>query len=162
MCYENPVLVGSLKEMVIISSTWPEVDLADVDRGVAPVIVSHYNTQPVFDVFANVDRRDLGTVGSAVDKIMHSYDGKLPRGMTLDLRGQGTLDSLQALLLKALLFVVLARERFDHVNRRQHLTGNRGNLSFLLPHVMTARAGRMPAFLWRGRPARRLLSESYH
>ena len=31
-------------------------------RGVAPEIVNHYNVQPVFDIYANVDRRDLGSV----------------------------------------------------------------------------------------------------
>src|SRR5581483_6461994 len=35
-------------------------NLARVHRGVAPEIVNHYNVQPVFDVYANVDRRDLG------------------------------------------------------------------------------------------------------
>jgi len=63
-------------------------NLADVDRGIAPEVISHFNTQPVFDIYANVDRRDLGSVGSAVEKIMHELDGKLPRGVSLDLRGQ--------------------------------------------------------------------------
>ena len=63
-------------------------NLASVGRNVAPEIVNHYNTQPVFDVYANVDRRDLGSVGSAVENIMNQYAGKLPRGVTLDLRGQ--------------------------------------------------------------------------
>jgi multidrug efflux pump subunit AcrB len=35
-----------------------------------------------------VDRRDLGAVGSAVEKIMGEYAGKLPKGVTLDMRGQ--------------------------------------------------------------------------
>jgi len=45
-------------------------NLAEVSRGVAPEIVNHYNVQPVYDVYANVDRRDLGAVGSAVEKIV--------------------------------------------------------------------------------------------
>lgn len=63
-------------------------NLAGVERGVAPEIINHYNVQPVFDVYANVDRRDLGSVGSAVEKIMQEFSGKLPRGTSLDLRGQ--------------------------------------------------------------------------
>jgi multidrug efflux pump subunit AcrB len=63
-------------------------NLASVSRGVSPEIINHYNVQPVFDVYANVDRRDLGSVGSAVEKIMASYTGKLPRGTSFDLRGQ--------------------------------------------------------------------------
>jgi multidrug efflux pump subunit AcrB len=42
----------------------------------------------VFDVYANVDRQDLGSVGSAVQKIMDDAAKKIPKSMTLDLRGQ--------------------------------------------------------------------------
>ena len=63
-------------------------NLAGVSRGVAPQIVNHYNVQPVFDVYANIDRRDLGSVGSAVKEIVERTSAKLPRGTTIDLRGQ--------------------------------------------------------------------------
>ncbi len=63
-------------------------NLASVERGVAPEIINHYNVQPVFDVYANVDRLDLGSVGSAVEKIMAEFQPHLPRGTTFDLRGQ--------------------------------------------------------------------------
>jgi CzcA family heavy metal efflux pump len=63
-------------------------NLGGVARGVAPAIVTHYNVQPVFDVYANVDRRDLGGVGSGVEKIVAEFSGRLPRGVSLDLRGQ--------------------------------------------------------------------------
>jgi len=63
-------------------------NMASVHRDVAPEIVNHYNVQPVFDVYANVDRRDLGGVGSAVEKIVQQAQQKLPRGTTIDLRGQ--------------------------------------------------------------------------
>jgi multidrug efflux pump subunit AcrB len=61
-------------------------NLATVDHGVATEIVNHYNVQPVFDVYANVDRRDLGSVTSAVEKIMSQT--KVPKATTLMLRGQ--------------------------------------------------------------------------
>ncbi|HEV2171985.1 MAG TPA: efflux RND transporter permease subunit, partial [Nitrospira sp.] len=63
-------------------------NLVTVQRDYAPVIVNHYNVWPVFDVYANVDRRDLGGVGAEVEKIMHQAESHLPRGTTLDLRGQ--------------------------------------------------------------------------
>ncbi|HUA20957.1 MAG TPA: efflux RND transporter permease subunit [Bryobacteraceae bacterium] len=63
-------------------------NLVTVQRGYAPVIVNHYNVWPVFDVDANVDRRDLGGVGADVEKIMRQASLHLPRGTTLDLRGQ--------------------------------------------------------------------------
>jgi multidrug efflux pump subunit AcrB len=65
-------------------------NLASTTRGAAPEIVNHYNVQPVFDVYANIDRRDLGAVGSAVDKIVNQISQKLPRGTTIDIRGQVT------------------------------------------------------------------------
>ena len=63
-------------------------NLVTVQRGYAPVIVNHYNVWPVFDVYANVDRRDLGGVGAEVEKLMNQTSAHLPRGTTLDLRGQ--------------------------------------------------------------------------
>ena len=63
-------------------------NLASVERGVAPQIVTHYNVTPVFDVYANTDRRDLGGVGAEVEKIMADVSKRLPRGTTLELRGQ--------------------------------------------------------------------------
>jgi multidrug efflux pump subunit AcrB len=63
-------------------------NLVGVRRGVGPEIVNHYNVQPVFDVYANVDRRDLGSVGAAVEKIVAEVTPKLPRGSSIDVRGQ--------------------------------------------------------------------------
>ena len=65
-------------------------NLVDVKRSYGPVIINHYNVAPVFDVYANVDRRDLGSVGREVEKIMKEEQGNLPRGTTLTLRGEYT------------------------------------------------------------------------
>jgi len=72
----------------ITGSTQLLSNLVTVTRGVGPVIVNHYNVWPVYDVYANVDRRDLGGVGSEVEKIVKEETAHLPRGTTLDLRGQ--------------------------------------------------------------------------
>jgi multidrug efflux pump subunit AcrB len=74
------------------ASGGPELlsNLAGVSRGIAPTIVNHYNVQPVYDVYANVSGRDLGSVGSAVEKLVAKASGKLPRGSSIDLRGQIT------------------------------------------------------------------------
>src|SRR4051794_14981434 len=63
-------------------------NLSSVTRGVAPAIINHYNVQPVFDVYANLDRRDLGGVGGDVQKIVNKMESKLPRGTTIAVRGQ--------------------------------------------------------------------------
>jgi multidrug efflux pump subunit AcrB len=63
-------------------------NIATTTRGVAPQIVNHYNVQPVFDVYANVDRQDLGSVGAAAQKIIDEAAKTMPKSMTIDLRGQ--------------------------------------------------------------------------
>ncbi len=63
-------------------------NLVKVRRDYGPVIINHYNVAPVFDIYANVDRRDLGGVGGEVEKIMKEEQGKLPKGTTLALRGE--------------------------------------------------------------------------
>jgi multidrug efflux pump subunit AcrB len=80
LAYGNPGAVSGGPELLS--------NLASVSRGVAPAIVNHYNVQPVYDVYANVDRRDLGAVGSAVEKLVKQASATLPRGSTIDLRGQ--------------------------------------------------------------------------
>lgn len=80
MAYANPNAVAGSTQLLS--------NLAAVSRGQASGVVSHYNVQPVFDVFANVDRTDLGSVGSAVEKIMKEEEPRLSRGTTMVLRGQ--------------------------------------------------------------------------
>jgi multidrug efflux pump subunit AcrB len=50
--------------------------------------VNHYNVQPVIDVYASTQDRDLGAVAAATDKVLKSFDGKLPRGTHIVVRGQ--------------------------------------------------------------------------
>jgi multidrug efflux pump subunit AcrB len=80
LAYGNPGAGGDATQHL--------ANLASTTRGVAPQIVNHYDVQPVFDVYANVDRQDLGSVGAAVQKIMDEAAKKIPRSMSLDLRGQ--------------------------------------------------------------------------
>lgn len=63
-------------------------NLATVERAKTYGIVNHYNVQPVVDVYLNVDRRDLGGVGDQVMKVVAQAQQKLPRGVTLNVRGQ--------------------------------------------------------------------------
>jgi multidrug efflux pump subunit AcrB len=72
----------------IAGSTQLLSNLVSVQRGYTPVIINHYNVAPVFDVYANVSQRDLGGVGADVEKIVHQEEAHLPRGTTLNLRGQ--------------------------------------------------------------------------
>jgi multidrug efflux pump subunit AcrB len=92
-------------------------NLATIDRGESPVVVNHYDVQPVFDVLASAQDRDLGGVADDVKKVLNRFDpkphwfrelatrlgferlldrfqwfetpkSKLPRGTTISVRGQ--------------------------------------------------------------------------
>ncbi len=63
-------------------------NLATFRRDASPIIIDHYNIQPVFDVYADVDNRDLGGVASEIKKIMDDARKNLPVGVTLELRGE--------------------------------------------------------------------------
>jgi multidrug efflux pump subunit AcrB len=63
-------------------------NLASVERRESPVVVNHYNVQPVFDVLANVQGRDLGGVADQVNKVVDEFKSKLPRGTFLNVRGE--------------------------------------------------------------------------
>jgi multidrug efflux pump subunit AcrB len=70
------------------ASTQMLSNLASVQRGQTAAVVSHYNVQPIFDVYANVQDRDLGSVAAQVDKVIAEYTPKLPTGSYIDTRGQ--------------------------------------------------------------------------
>jgi multidrug efflux pump subunit AcrB len=78
--YGNPGAAGGGPQLLS--------NLAGTARGAAPEIVNHFNVTPVFDVYANVDRSDLGSVGSAVEKIVAETEPSLPRGSSIEVRGQ--------------------------------------------------------------------------
>jgi multidrug efflux pump subunit AcrB len=63
-------------------------NLATFGRGLSTALVSHYNVQPVFDVYANVERTDLGTLSREVDRIVRDVTPSLPKGAFIDVRGQ--------------------------------------------------------------------------
>ena len=63
-------------------------NLVNFKRDASPIIVNHYNIQPVFDIYADVDRRDLGGVADQIRKIMDDERKTLPVGTTLELRGE--------------------------------------------------------------------------
>ena len=62
--------------------------LATVTRGAHMAAVSHYNVQPVIDIFGSVQGRDLGGVSRDITGLMKSAEKDLPRGSQMVLRGQ--------------------------------------------------------------------------
>ncbi len=83
-------------------------NVATVQRRTTMEVVSHYNVQPVFDVYANVQDSDLGTVSKAVAKIVDRFRPKLPRGSFVAVRGQvESMTSSFVSLGAGLIFAVL-------------------------------------------------------
>src|SRR5580658_193461 len=115
-------------------------NLVSVHRGYTPVIVNHYNIAPVFDVYANVARRDLGGVGSEVEKIVREETAHLPRGVSLELRGQfQTMRSSFLRLGLGMIFAVVLVYLLMTVNFQ----------SWVDPFIiLTALPGAMAGILW--------------
>ena len=63
-------------------------NLVQLTPMVRPTVVSHFNVQPVIDVYASTQGRDLGAVASDTSKILKSFEQHLPRGTHIVMRGQ--------------------------------------------------------------------------
>ncbi len=53
-----------------------------------PAEISHYTTQPMINVYAAVDGRDLGGVADEVEKRVQAIEKDLPKGSHIAIRGQ--------------------------------------------------------------------------
>jgi multidrug efflux pump subunit AcrB len=62
--------------------------LARITPGPSPGVVSHYNVQPVIDIFGSVQGRDLGAISGDVDRILQDTRKGVPQGSYVVLRGQ--------------------------------------------------------------------------
>jgi multidrug efflux pump subunit AcrB len=63
-------------------------NLASVVPGAEQGLISHYNVQPVIDIYTNVEGTDLGSVTRAMEKIVANHQKELPKGSQFILRGQ--------------------------------------------------------------------------
>ncbi|WP_263349868.1 efflux RND transporter permease subunit [Acidicapsa acidisoli] len=70
--------------------------------------VSHYDIQPVLDIYANVDGADLGSVTRKIEAIVAKHKSEVPRGTQVVLRGQSeTMAKSYIGLLVGLAFSIL-------------------------------------------------------
>jgi CzcA family heavy metal efflux pump len=74
----------------LVGMTQPQFlsNLATVSRTTSPLLLTHYNVQPVFDVSANIQDTDLGSVSDRVSKIIAKYQPHLSGGSSIVVRGQ--------------------------------------------------------------------------
>ena len=63
-------------------------DAATVERRTTPVVANHTNIQPTFNVRADVQGTDLGSVAVALERIVADERAKLPPGASITVQGQ--------------------------------------------------------------------------
>jgi len=115
-------------------------NLASLRRTTSEEIESHYDVQPVIDVYASPDRRDLGGFAVDVDRIIAKARQTLPRGTTIELRGQvDTMQSSFTRLGLGMVFAIVLVYMLMAVNFQ----------SWLDPFIiLTALPGAMAGMLW--------------
>ncbi|HEX9348551.1 MAG TPA: efflux RND transporter permease subunit, partial [Gemmatimonadales bacterium] len=62
--------------------------LATITRGVGPAVVVHRDAQPIIDIYGAAQDRDLGAIEKDINAAIAKWDGKLPRGTHITVRGQ--------------------------------------------------------------------------
>jgi CzcA family heavy metal efflux pump len=87
---ENSLDAISRTPVGVTANGAPELlaDVAGISRASAPQVVSHYDIQPVFDVYVNVDGRDLGSVAADIRRLLPAVQAKLPKASVISMRGQ--------------------------------------------------------------------------
>jgi len=108
--------VDTLQDLANMPITGPSPDappsllasFASTQRGTGMAVVSHYNIQPVIDIFGAVQGRDLGGVSGDITRIIDQNRNKLPRGSQVVLRGQvQTMRTSYVGLLSGLAFAII-------------------------------------------------------
>jgi multidrug efflux pump subunit AcrB len=83
-------------------------NMASIAPGVEQGLVSHYDVEPVVDIFANVEGADLGSVTRKLESIVARHEKDLPKGSHFVLRGQSeTMYKSYIGLLVGLAFSIL-------------------------------------------------------
>ncbi|PHY17584.1 efflux RND transporter permease subunit [Caulobacter sp. BP25] len=62
--------------------------LGQIARGATAAVVSHYNIQPVINIYATPNDRDLGAVSADIEKVLAELKAEAPKGVTVTLGGQ--------------------------------------------------------------------------
>ncbi|CAN5464892.1 efflux RND transporter permease subunit [soil metagenome] len=78
---KTPISSSMTKEAVLLGN------VASVSRATTVGVANHFNVQPVFDIYANVQSRDLGGVSQDVQKILEEYRPKMAPGNQIIMRG---------------------------------------------------------------------------
>jgi len=124
------------------ATTTPQVlsNLAQLRVNVEPALISHYNAQPMINIYASTEGRDLGGVDTDIQKVLADFKDKLPRGTEIDRRGQvATMNSSFAGLGAGVGFAIVLVYMLIVVNFQ----------SWLDPFIIiTALPGALAGILW--------------
>ena len=63
-------------------------NLAQISHFTTDEVISHYNINPVYDVYASVQNRDLGSVSHDINSILAGYKKQTPTGSSITMQGQ--------------------------------------------------------------------------
>jgi len=82
--------------------------MASISRGASSAVATHYNVQPVIDIYGTTNGRDLGAVAADIRQVLRDTASEVPRGSTVVLRGQvTTMTSAYSQLLEGLAMAVV-------------------------------------------------------
>lgn len=95
----TPIVSGQLTPQLLSNVT-------SVRRTTAPVIINRVNTQPTYDVYASVEKTDLGSVAKELEKITAEYKTELKPGNVISIRGQ--VESMESAFSRLGLGIVFA------------------------------------------------------
>ncbi|HEY6909674.1 MAG TPA: efflux RND transporter permease subunit [Myxococcales bacterium] len=117
-------------------------NLASISRTEGPVNITHYDIRRTYDVQANVDGTDLGSVTGKVEELVNKLKPGMPRGTTVRIKGQA--ESMQssfrglgfglffAILLVYLLMVVNFQSWLDPLVILMALPGALAGIAWIL------------------------------
>ncbi|HVE07432.1 MAG TPA: efflux RND transporter permease subunit, partial [Paraburkholderia sp.] len=82
--------------------------LSTMRRQAGNAVLTHYNAQTTIDIYGTADGRDLGAVSDDINKIINESKAELPKGSTIELRGQvQTMNSSFSGLFAGLVFAIV-------------------------------------------------------
>ncbi len=87
-------------------------NVASIRRDSVPTNANHANIQPVYEVFANVQSRDLGSVSESLRVVVADLEKQLSPGNSIEITGQipsmnGAFNNMEIGLLFATVFVYM-------------------------------------------------------
>jgi multidrug efflux pump subunit AcrB len=82
--------------------------LSTMHRTAGNAVLTHYNAQTTIDIYGIADGRDLGAVSDDIQKVIADTKAQLPKGSTIELRGQvQTMNDSFSGLFAGLIFAIV-------------------------------------------------------